>query len=259
MEAPSRLQLHHLLPYVLRSGVRSSVPNYASASATRRTHQKRRPEKQSRGGNEIDLQDSRSSPTLQVHDGNDREVRTPAQRECCEWGICPRWGFAHVGRPNSWNCEMHARCPFDGKRNELQEFTGPVLYASHLHKASSVPARDHSRMLGCSGGKCLKAVNVAPSSRIGPAGQLVVPHPLGKQQVLQEGRVRVEVANRQCKKGWARPMAENLSSPLAPVRPYVQDAFARSPLEHPARTPVSQRETNQIGDSEVVRRGADGR
>ena len=45
--------------------------------------------------------------------------------------------------------------------------------------------------LGRSGGKCVKAVNVAWSYRTRPAGQLVLPHPLGRQQILQEGGVGI--------------------------------------------------------------------
>jgi len=45
--------------------------------------------------------------------------------------------------------------------------------------------------LGRSGGKCVKAVNMEWSYRTRPAGQLVFPHPLGRQQILQEGSVRV--------------------------------------------------------------------
>ena len=54
---------------------------------------------------------------------------------------------AHVGLPNSWNCDIRARCQFSRRQHELRKLTGLALQASHPHEASSVPARDLSRIV----------------------------------------------------------------------------------------------------------------
>ncbi len=125
------------LPYVFRSGVRSSVRTFVSVSLTRR----------------------------------------PVQKKRCN-AIARR-------------CEMHVRCPFDGKPHQFREFTGLILHASTCTEQAPCPHVTSLGWLGRSGGNCVKAVNAAWSYRTRPAGQLVIPHPLGRPQILQEGGVGI--------------------------------------------------------------------
>ena len=120
-----------------------------------------------------------------MYGGNDREVCTTPQRACREWG------FAHVGRSNSWKCEVHVRCPFSRKPHQLREFTGPFLRASRLHRASSVPARDLSRIVGTFPRAVCEAGNRGGELRTRSTGQLLARCPSSRPQILHEESVRV--------------------------------------------------------------------
>ena len=99
-----------------------------------------------------------------------------------------------------------------------------------------MPARGLSRMVRRSGGNCVKTVNVAWGYRTRPAGQLVLPHPLGRQQILQEARV--QLTNLSVWEGLDTTRGGEFLVVFSPVGSNTQDAFASRFLERPAYTSV---------------------